>query len=224
MKKIILTLCISICIAVLLCGCESNSGDTADTSGSDETQFHIQINGNDTTSQNNSDSTSDTTSDDMNTESDTSAEQPQETLEANGKFEEGDCQIDINDVSITVGMDFTPYIDKLGEHETEEGQACLEGGYDTNYYYGDDFAVYTYASGGKQIVYDIFVKSGKYTTAKGAQVGKTTRDEITAMYGEPSGGAVSTMDYSIDGSNIVVSFTFDDDILESIDIIDESVN
>lgn len=168
-------------------------------------------------------------------DSDTSATSQEESVQKTttaaasvsleGSFEAGDCGIEIKGVFLEVGMDFLPYINTVGSNvEIVEGQACLDGGYDTNYYYGSDLAVYTYASGGKQIIYDIYVTGSSYTTAKGARIGTTTKDEIIASYGEPSGEAAAAYRYSLSGSSTVVTFSFSGDVLKSVDILDTSVN
>ena len=65
-------------------------------------------------------------------------------------------------ISLEIGEDFLPYVNELGEAPViMEGQACLEGGYDTNYYYGEELAIYTYAKDGKQIIYDIYITGSR---------------------------------------------------------------
>ncbi len=142
-----------------------------------------------------------------------------------GKFTEDDATVTVNGVVIRIGDDFLPNYEKVGDAEVVEGQACLDGGYDTNYYYGgEEFVVFTVAEDGKQIIYDIYITSPDYKTNKGAEVGKTTAEELLDMYGFASDSYFGTYEYRLEGTDIVASFTFDEsDILESIDIIDEGV-
>ncbi len=140
-----------------------------------------------------------------------------------GTFESGDCSITISGIKLSVGTDFLPYVDTIGKAKIVQGEACLGGGYDTNYYYGDSLAVYTYAEDGKQIIYDIYITGSEYPTDKGAKTGSTTREDLYRMYGEASESFQTTERYRINGSDTVVSFVFAADVLESIDILDGGV-
>lgn len=149
---------------------------------------------------------------------------PTEAPKPAGTFTSADCSITISGVSLSLGMDFLPYVDKLGNAVIEEGQACLDGGYDTNYYYGNTLTVYTYAKDGKQIIYDIYITGSEYKTDKGAQIGTTTKDKLHEIYGEATNSLPSTERYSVSGSSALVSFTFSSDVLSAIDILDSEVN
>lgn len=152
-------------------------------------------------------------------------EKTPEAEDGMGTFTESDLSITINGVRLSIGDDFLPNVDVIGDAEIVEGQACLGGGYDTNYYYGgEDLVVYTLAQDGKQIIYDIYISSADYATDKGARVGETTRDKLFELYGEPMGSLPVAEEYSIDGSDVIVSFKFEDDILAAIDILDGEVN
>lgn len=155
----------------------------------------------------------------METDGDNSSE----LFGVQGVFSEDDYYITISGITLAVGDDFLPYVYALGSPEIAEGQACLDGGYDTNYYYGDSLAIYTYAENGKQIIYDIYITGPEYTTQKGARIGETTEAEIYAMYGEPAESFRTTYNYQLADSDIIVSFTFSDNVLESIDILDGGV-
>ena len=142
----------------------------------------------------------------------------------NGLLGAEDCKIVAAGVTLEIGADFLPNVDVIGEARIEEGQACLEGGYDTNYYYGDSLAIYTYAKDGKQIIYDIYITGAEYTTSKGAKVGQTTKDEIHEIYGAATTSFPTSERYQVEGSDIVITFVFADNVLESIDILDSGVN
>ncbi len=142
-----------------------------------------------------------------------------------GTFTKDDLGITIADVLLTPGMDFTPYVDVVGEDpEILEGQACLEGGYDTNYYYGmQDLIVYTYAKDGMQIIYNISVASEAYPNDRGVKVGVTTRDEVIEIYGEPTESLNLIDHYKVDGSTVQMSIVYDGDVVDYIDYIDTAV-
>lgn len=139
-----------------------------------------------------------------------------------GEFTEDDLYVVYNGVKLAVGDDFLPNVDKIGDARIEEGQACLGGGYDTNYYYGDELAVYTFASDGKQVIYDIYITDSGFATQKGAAIGKSTRDDIAALYGAPTVTRPASDEYQLEGSPTVVIFTYSGGTLESIDLLDSS--
>lgn len=122
-----------------------------------------------------------------------------------------DAGIVAEGISLFVGDDFKANIEKVGEAEIEEGQACLDDGFDTNYYYGDDaLTVYTYASDGQQIIYDIFVQSKDYATVKGIAVGNT-KDDVIAAYGDPNESSNVSFKYYVENEKTVLSFDFNSD-------------
>lgn len=150
---------------------------------------------------------------------------PQPGTEADGTFGASDATLTVAGICLEIGMDFSPYINKMGGKPViMEGQACLEGGYDTNYYYGDELAVYTYARDGKQIIYDIYITGGGYVLNKGAQVGVTTRERLAELYGEATDSFLATEAYALAGTDIRVSFLFENNVLTAIDILDSAVN
>lgn len=145
--------------------------------------------------------------------------------EADGTFGASDAMLTAAGISLEIGADFLPYVNELGEAPViMEGQACLEGGYDTNYYYGDELAIYTYAKDGKQIIYDIYITGSRYVLNKGAQVGVTTRERLSELYGEPTNSFPAAEVYALAGTDIRVSFQFENDVLSAIDILDSAVN
>lgn len=132
-----------------------------------------------------------------------------------------DLTILANGVEIKIDDDFLPNIDAVGEATIEEGQACFDGGYDTNYYYnGDELIVYTLANSGKQLIYDIYVKGNGYSTKKGILVGTSTKADVEAAYGTVYDTVGSSIVYGIDGGKIQAQFEFNaDDLLLSIDLL-----
>ena len=65
------------------------------------------------------------------------------------------------------------------------------------------------------MIYDIFIDEAGFTTAQGAEIGKTDRDTLHRIYGEPEGSFGRTDRYA--SGEILVSFTFDGGILSGID-------
>ena len=231
MKKNCLTiLAIMLLASAMLTSCagdgdeKKDSGTSAETTGS---SVHIDVG-----------TSEDTTAEPAGSETpaDTTASAPDETTAPektdppteSGTFTADDCTVTVAGVKLSIGMDFAPHIDTLGgalgAPEIVEGQACLDGGYDTNYYYGDSIAVYTLAQDGKQVIYDIYITGTELATDKGARVGETTKDKLVELYGEPTDSAKTIVSYRLDGAAVSVSFEFESDVLVSIDILNEEVN
>ena len=131
-----------------------------------------------------------------------------------------DMAIMATGIALHVGDDFLPNADAIGTYETAEGQACLDDGVDTNYYYnGESLVVYTVADGGKQVIYDIYVTSADYMTAKGITVGTSTADDVFAAYGDPTETNGQTQIFAIAGTDAKAYIAFDaNGVVESIDI------
>lgn len=143
-------------------------------------------------------------------------------LTADGSISKADAIVEIEGIKLSIGADFKDNINKFSEKaEIVEGQACLSGGYDTNYYYST-FSVYTVADNNKQIIYDILVKRSGYTTAKGAIIGKSTRDQVKTIYGEATKSFGASDKYEV-GNNLVISFEYENNILVGFDIANTDV-
>lgn len=132
-----------------------------------------------------------------------------------------DLSVKAGSVVITIDKDFLPDVDTVGTADIQQGEACLEGGYDTNYYYGgEELVVYTVAKEGQQLVYDIYVTGSNYETAKGIKVGSSSRDDVVAAYGNPSSEMASSYIYGVNNGAIQAQFDFGtDDIVTAIDIL-----
>ncbi|MBO4838183.1 MAG: hypothetical protein J5493_02300 [Lachnospiraceae bacterium] len=118
--------------------------------------------------------------------------------------------IQVDDVFV-----YTDFEEAWGSPRIEKAQACIGGGYDENYYFGDHLAVSTLGDTGEQVIYDIFIDEPGFTTAQGAEIGKTDRDTLHRIYGDPDGSFGRTDRYS--AGEILVSFSFDGGILSGID-------
>ena len=142
-----------------------------------------------------------------------------------GQFDTSDFTIKLNGEEVALATDYLGKAEKVGQAREEKSKACLEAGYDIDYYYDDDsLVVYTLVSDEKQIVFNIEIRSDKYPTTKGATVGKTTRDDLYEMYGMPNDYGAAMFAYMVEGSEFRMNFNFNDDgVVESIDIVDNSV-
>ncbi len=148
---------------------------------------------------------------------------PTPTQAVQAGLSESDLKVSLNGNKLTVGDDFLPYVEKMGtKARIVEGQACLEGGYDTNYYYGEELAVFTVAKDGKQIIYDIYITSGKYPAAKGVTVGKTSKDEVRELYGDPASSRPASDSFTVSGSK-GITVEYDGDTVSGISINDSSI-
>ncbi|MCQ2543962.1 MAG: hypothetical protein MJ126_07350 [Lachnospiraceae bacterium] len=131
-----------------------------------------------------------------------------------------DAGIKASGITLLIGDDFKPNIDIVGEATIVEGQACLDDGFDTNYYYDDEaFVVYTYAQDGKQVIYNIYSESADYVTAKGIKVG-SSKEEVLSAYGEPNENVGSSFKYYVEKKDTILSFDFkNDDTVKAVDLL-----
>ncbi len=142
-----------------------------------------------------------------------------------GSFDENDYSITIDNVDIKLGEDFLPDYEKLGKARIEKSKACLEAGYDIDYFYDNDkLVVYTMVKNSKQLIFNIEIRDSKYTTSKGAKIGESTKDNIYEMYGMPTDHSGTVFKYVLSDKKYSIDFTFDKNgVLEGIDYIDTSV-
>lgn len=143
-----------------------------------------------------------------------------------GSFEESDLKISIEGIEITLGDNFLNKYEKLGKPRIEKSKACLEDGYDIDYFYNNDkLVVYTMVNDSKQLIFNIEITDGKYLTTKGAKVGESTKDDIYEMYGMPTDHSGKIFRYVLSEKKCSLEFAFNSEgILESIDYVDTSVS
>lgn len=214
MKKKIVALMLLSCMALTACGNTMSPSEaaangqapvanTGDTAGETESAENADAN-------------------------ETSEESPEVVLNADPSKAATDAPVSLDTVAIKAGSvtikideDFLPNVDAVGEATIEEGQACLDGGFDTNYYYGgEELVVYTVASSGQQLIYDIYVTGSQYETVAGAKVGTSTRADVETIYGAPTSTVGNSNVYEITGTTIQAQFEFDaNDVLTSIDVL-----
>lgn len=140
-----------------------------------------------------------------------------------GVLEEDDMLLTYKGMKLRAGdvFDYHSYEEAWGVPQIEKGAACIGGGFDMNYYYGEGFSVYTVGEGENQVVYDIYLTEEGYSTVKGAVIGVTTREELTGIYGEPNASLGATDRYTL-GDGIYLSFTFSGGVLTDIDYNDSN--
>ena len=142
-------------------------------------------------------------------------------------FSEADLVLTVDGVDLSLRIDFVPLAGKIrgGVYDEQVGQACVGGGNDRAYLYGgEELCVYTVGSAsGAQTIYDIYIDGVQgFSTAKGAVIGSSTRDEVRAIYGEPSFSSIAADRYSAGACDLI--FGFDDyDILSAVGLHDNDV-
>lgn len=142
--------------------------------------------------------------------------------ESSDKFTAADIKVVVNDVTIKLGEDFLPNVDKVGKLTDKlEGQACLESGKDINYYY-DGFNVCTMTKDDKQLIYNVDVTKEGYKDAKGIEIGKSTEAELFEAYGTPAENEKLRRVYTAGNYNII--FYVENNIVTEIELLDKSVN
>ena len=136
---------------------------------------------------------------------------------APGTFEEDDLTFTYKGKTIRVGEAFVyaDFEDAWGSPRIEKAQACIGGGFDENYYFGDHLTVFTLGDSGEQEIYDIYIDETGFATAKGAEIGSTTREDLHRIYGDPEGSFGRSDRYS--AGDTLATFTFENDILTGID-------
>lgn len=147
---------------------------------------------------------------------------PGNTPEASvlGKFTEADGTVTINGVGLSVGMDFLTVMDKIGKaDDIEQGQGCLDDGFDTNYYYSY-MTVYTLAKDNKQVIYSIRYTNIK--TDKGLEIGKASEADLIKAYGEPDEDINLLRQYVVN-DHVKALFIVDEDVVTELTISDKNV-
>ncbi len=209
---------------------ESSSAESSSaTSSSEEQPEIVDVGGKPGEKSESGESGEDSAEKESSSEKESSAESssgqddPSAPVASQGSFSAEDMSVTLNGNKLACGDDFLPYVDKMGiKAKIEEGQACLEGGFDTNYYYDNALTVYTIAKDGKQLIYDIYITGSGFPDNKGITAGKTTREAVRAAYGEPS-EELPGADQYVTGKKML-SFEYSDDIVCGISFSDASVN
>ena len=115
---------------------------------------------------------------------------------------------EVTEVQIMVDADFGAVLPLIGEPVGYfESVSCAFQGMDKVYTY-PSFVVNTYPQNDADMVASIYLMDDMLTTAEGAYIGMHT-DEVTAIYGEPTSAADSSISYEKGGC--MLSFMYDAD-------------
>ena len=137
---------------------------------------------------------------------------------ADGKVDDDDFIIIINDIQIKFGEDFNLYTDKIGEPDDyTQARSCMHDGDDKIYTFGD-VIVYTFPEGKKDIVY-IVEYTGDTPTLSGIKAG-STKAEVISAYGNDFVEDPMFLTYETK-EGATVSFQMENDIVTYIELFKE---
>ncbi len=112
-----------------------------------------------------------------------------------GSFSSADTDFVYNGQRVSLNENMSSVLSKLGKASSvSSAPSCHGDGEDKTYEY-NGFTIYTYPSGGNDLVLEINVQSSAIPTSKGIKAGSSLND-ITAVYGN---------NYTNDGNYIVFS-------------------
>jgi len=109
--------------------------------------------------------------------------QTQQYATPTGPFSEADMVFVNNGAGYPISTDVTPLLNLFGEgYEVIAAPSCAFTGEDKQFIY--DFAtIYTYPMDGIDMINEIYIYGGEYTTSRGIGIGATL-DEVKAAYGD----------------------------------------
>ncbi len=117
-------------------------------------------------------------------------------------------------LTIGVDQDASEYIDALGEaSEYFESPSCAGEGIGKLYTY-DDIQIQTYPEGDQDLVLYVLLLNDNVSTKEGADL-SMTRDEVIAIYGEPTSEDSDSLSY--ESAGMTLNFLFDGDSMISIE-------
>lgn len=99
-----------------------------------------------------------------------------------GDFNEADMVFVYNNVTYPISTDVTPLIPLFGDYDEMICPSCAFVGEDKTLIF-TDAEVYTYPMEGVDMINEIYIFGGDYTTSRGIGIG-STMDEVKAAYGE----------------------------------------
>jgi len=175
-----LLLCICLVISLAACG-----GDAVDTGAglSSDTSSVVS----ETESETESSETSDVSSSESEPESQPAPESSASSTTSDEKKPSANKSdaFTVSGQKLEIGMNVTDsVIKKLGDAiDVQSAPSCHFDGEDTIYVY-DNYSLYTYADGDKDVLYLIEISAEGVTTAEGIGIGSTC-DEVKKAYGEP---------------------------------------
>ena len=149
-----------------------------------------------------------TSSDTSSTESSASSEESKPSGNKSGAFT-------VSGQTLEIGMNLTEnVVTKLGDAiDIQSAPSCHFDGEDTIYVY-DNYSLYTYADGDKDVLYLIEISAEGVTTADGIGIG-STYDDVKKAYGEPDDESATSLCYET--STALLRITHDGTVVELIE-------
>ncbi|MFA5676397.1 MAG: hypothetical protein WDA65_07740 [Christensenellales bacterium] len=99
-----------------------------------------------------------------------------------GTFGAADLAFEIDGQKFPLRTSVAPLLAALGDdYDMESGPSCLYEGEDKQFYY-DNVFIFTFPMDGEDLIDQLCISGGEYTTAKGIGIGSTLED-IEAKYG-----------------------------------------
>lgn len=134
------------------------------------------------------------------TSSPASAPEKEEIADEKGSFI-------ISDQKLEIGMNLTETVlNALGDpNDVQNAPSCHFDGEDTIYIY-DDYSLYTYADGDKNVLYLIEISGSGVSTSEGISIGSSCED-VREIYGAPSEEAETYLIYEMPTS--IIRFSHD---------------
>ena len=155
----------------------------------------------------------------LDTDTETDSEIVEEPPVAVGSFDASDLTVSFAAGSVNFGDDIEDVKTILGEPiDVKAAQSCKYSGQLDKTFVFSECTINTYPNedGSKDYVVGIVIKSGEFTTAKGAKIG-TTSDELIAMYGYSTSDDSPMRKYISDDKTL--SFYMENDVVAEIDYI-----
>ncbi len=114
-------------------------------------------------------------------------------------FTKEDLTFELEGIKYPLDSDAAPLLEALGpDYEETRAPSCVyEGEEDKIFDYGD-IIVYTYPQGDKDMIWEIDIYSGDYSTNKGIKIGSTL-EEVKEAYGESGFGMDYMYAYNLSG-------------------------
>lgn len=148
-------------------------------------------------------------------EQETKMQQVQETV-TSVNSEAPVLTMDVNNITVKLGMDMNDLIDQLGEADDySAAKSCTGEGEDKIYTYGG-ISLYTYPEHGKDIIF-IIELAGEEVLASGLGIG-SSRVDILAAYGEDYMDDGMYLEYEYEEGATTLCFTMDGDIATLVEI------
>ena len=148
-----------------------------------------------------------------------SAEVPSLAPASPAKLTDADLTLDYHGFSLAADevFDYEAAAALWGKaSHVEQGQACIGGGYDKNYYW-ETVQIFTLAQGDQQRCYDIRISEPGFETPRGAVIGLTDRESVETLYG-PADQSLGAADSYYYNETLSLVFLFSGGILQEVEL------